>query len=58
MRPGYAAAANRAALDEIRQAPAEVVHPESNPQVSEPDEVDEQPACTCTYGQRCPNCRD
>lgn len=31
-RPGYAAAANRAALA--------------------------KPACACTYGERCPNCRD
>ncbi|MFJ1869937.1 hypothetical protein [Streptomyces chartreusis] len=58
VRPGYAAAANRSALDEIRQAPAELVHTDPEPQVSASLEVDDRPACTCTYGQRCPNCRD
>lgn len=48
----------RAAVDDSSPATPNLVHADPNQQVSEPDEVDEQPACTCTYGQRCPNCRD
>ncbi|SDM47085.1 hypothetical protein SAMN04487981_101627 [Streptomyces sp. cf386] len=48
----------RAAVDDSIPAAPNLVHPEPNPQVSEPTQVDEQPACACTYGQRCPNCRD
>ncbi|MFF5980878.1 hypothetical protein ACFY78_18735 [Streptomyces olindensis] len=53
----------RAALDEPKvddSSPAapNLVHPAPNRQVSEPPPVDEAPHCTCTYGERCPNCRD
>lgn len=40
-----------ATLDESRQAPAEVVHPEPNPQASEPHTVDEQADHTGAYVQ-------
>ncbi|MDX3455075.1 hypothetical protein PV396_24560 [Streptomyces sp. ME02-8801-2C] len=36
-----------AALDESRQAPAEVAHPETNPQASQSSTVDEQPGSAC-----------
>jgi hypothetical protein len=41
LRPGYAAAANRTALDEIHQASTFLVHSEANPLASEPRKVDD-----------------
>ena len=40
------------AVDEPRQAPAEVVHPGANPQASEPHTVDEQPGHANAYVQQ------
>jgi hypothetical protein len=56
-RPGYAAAANRAALAEPMN-PGPVIGAESQVDADRLTSQDGEPICTCTYGERCYLCRD